>query len=160
MYLFICCQFPCFCLVILCLPIRRYQSLRRTIRGQRRGESNRPTILPPESRPSEPEEHADRPRHLSRRQPPDSSGNRQRNEPVQETTVTDGPSGRSQPTLPEREGRVSFEHTPGCKFIRRRDFFQFVRFHGVCDCMILFQFFHNHFKETQNVHLLCLSWWE
>lgn len=124
--------------MILYLPISRYQSLRRTIRGQRRGESNRPTILPPESRPSEPEEHADRPRHLSRRQPPDSSGNRQRSEPVQETTVTDGPSGRAQPTLPEREGRVSFEHTPGCKFIRRRDLFQFVRFHGVCGRMFLF----------------------
>ncbi len=105
------------------------------MRGQRRGgESNRPTILPPESRSNEPEPPRDRPRHLSRRQPTDNGNKRPKAEatqptPTPEQTVTDGPERRV--STIERRERGSFQNTPGCKFIRRRDFFQFVNNHGV-----------------------------
>ncbi|XP_065053634.1 E3 ubiquitin-protein ligase HECW2-like isoform X2 [Rhopilema esculentum] len=128
---------------------RRYQSLRRTIKGQRRGgESNRPTILPQESRPTEPEQPRDRPRHLSRRQTSESSTPRQKTErTTEEASSIDGPPSKPQPTPADRDARSSFENTPGCRFIRRRDFFQFINNHGMAS-----QFLHRSgpLKQTVN----------
>ena len=117
----------------------RYQSLRRTIRGQRRaGESNRPTILPQEDRQADNEPIHDRPRHLSRRQQGEAT---QRPKPMTaQQAPTDGPNAAqsqtasSTPTSSTNRSheRISFEDTPGCRFIRRRDFFQFVNNHAVC----------------------------
>ncbi len=99
------------------------------MRGQRRGEANRPTILPSESRPPESEPPRDRPRHLTRKSQSEAPASRPKPEPSQGATVPDGPERRNS-TLERRE-KGSFQNTPGCKFIRRRDFFQFVNNHGV-----------------------------
>ena len=144
---------PYLIISLICLSHSfRYQSLRRTIRGQRRaGESNRPTILPQDNRQAENEPNRDRPRHLNRRQTAETSVAaaaaaaavaKPKPESTPDASATDGPAAKSQtPSSARTPTKGSFEDTPGCKFIRRRDFFQFVNNHGVRPPRI-YQFFY------------------
>ena len=119
----------------------RYQSLRRTIRGHRRhheidSPSNTPQGTPqvtPKGIPQVSTSQNTQPTSGPTTTVSPSSTLPQTTS--QSQSLTDGGQERQRQPVIERTDsggeRTSFANTPGCKFLRRRDFFQFINNHTV-----------------------------